>query len=100
MGKNAIEIEGLQFGYRRARVLKGVDLAVPEGSIFGFLGRNGAGKTTTIKLLLGLLRPSDGVCRIGGIDPQEDAMEVRRIVGYMAEGQGFFDRIYRINRDF
>ena len=63
---------------------------MPEGSIFGFLGRNGAGKTTTIKLLLGLLKPDDGLCRIEGIDSQKDAISVRRIVGYMAEDQQMY----------
>ncbi len=90
MDKNAIEIEGLGFAYGRDEVLKGVDLQVPEGSIFGFLGRNGAGKTTTIKLLLGLLKPDDGLCRIEGIDSQKDAISVRRIVGYMAEDQQMY----------
>ncbi len=90
MGKNAIEIESLQFAYGREGVLKGVNLEVPEGSIFGFLGRNGAGKTTTIKLLLGLLKPGGGSCRIEGIDSQKDAISVRRIIGYMAEDQQMY----------
>ena len=90
MCKNAIEIEGLKFAYSRDRVLKGVDLQVPEGSIFGFLGRNGAGKTTTIKLLLGLLKPEGGSCRIEGIDSQKDSISVRRIVGYMSEDQQMY----------
>jgi len=90
MSKNTIEIEGLKFAYGRNEVLKGVDIAVSEGSIFGFLGRNGAGKTTTIKLLLGLLKPDDGSCRIEGIDSQKDTISVRRIVGYMAEDQQMY----------
>ncbi|MHC4214167.1 MAG: ABC transporter ATP-binding protein [Planctomycetota bacterium] len=90
MVNNAIEIEGLKFAYGRDRVLKGVDLQVPEGSIFGFLGRNGAGKTTTIKLLLGLLKPNEGFCRIEGIDSHKDSISVRRIVGYMAEDQQMY----------
>lgn len=90
MGNNAIEISGLRFSYGRGEVLKGVDLQVPKGSIFGFLGRNGAGKTTTIKLLLGLLKPASGSCRIEDIDSQTDAIAVRRIVGYMAEDQQMY----------
>ncbi len=90
MSKNAIEIEGLKFAYSRNEVLKGVDLQVPQGSIFGFLGRNGTGKTTTIKLLLGLLKPRGGTCRIQGIDPQNDEIAVRRTVGYMAEDQQMY----------
>ncbi|MHC4061788.1 MAG: ATP-binding cassette domain-containing protein [Planctomycetota bacterium] len=68
MNEPAIRIEGLEFSYGRNKVLRGVDLSVPRGSIFGFLGRNGAGKTTTIKLLLGLLKPEAGVCRVDGLD--------------------------------
>jgi ABC-2 type transport system ATP-binding protein len=90
MPTNAIEIKDLRFSYGREEVLKGVNLQVPEGSIFGFLGRNGAGKTTTIKLLLGLLKPKAGTCRIRQIDPQKDEIAVRRAVGYMAEDQQMY----------
>ena len=83
MGQNAIEIEGLHFGYKKQEVLCGVDLQVPQGAIFGFLGRNGAGKTTMIKLLLGLPKPESGVCTIEDIDPQRDEIAVRKSVGYM-----------------
>jgi len=90
MGKDAIEILELKFSYGREEVLRGVNLQVPEGSIFGFLGRNGAGKTTTIKLLLGLLKPKNGICRIQGVDTQKDEIAVRRAVGYMAEDQQMY----------
>ena len=90
MSEPAIKIEGLRFSYGRNEVLRGVDLVVPEGSIFGFLGPNGSGKTTTIKVLLGLLKPGAGVCKVGGLDSQKDMMAVRRSVGYMAEDQQMF----------
>jgi ABC-2 type transport system ATP-binding protein len=90
MDNIAIKISGLGFSYGRQEVLNGVDFEVPEGSIFGFLGRNGAGKTTTIKMLLGLLKPDSGVCHIQGIDPQNDPIAVRRNVGYMAEDQQMY----------
>jgi ABC-2 type transport system ATP-binding protein len=90
MNDSAIEIEDLRFSYGRNEVLRGVSLQVPRGSIFGFLGRNAAGKTTTIKILLGLLRPDVGTCRINGLDSQKDAMKVRQSVGYMAEDQQMF----------
>jgi ABC-2 type transport system ATP-binding protein len=86
----AIEIQDLQFSYGRKPVLSGVDLQVPTGAIFGFLGRNGAGKTTTIKTLLGLLRPKAGTCRVLGFDPAKDPLAVRRGVGYMAEDQRMY----------
>ena len=50
-----LQIQGLHKSFGDKRVLNGLDLAVPEHSIFGFIGKNGAGKTTTMKLLLGLL---------------------------------------------
>ena len=63
MGTNVIEIEGLRKEYRgrrgrRVAALDGVDLAIPAGGIFGFLGPNGSGKTTTIRCMLGLVRPT------------------------------------------
>jgi ABC-2 type transport system ATP-binding protein len=91
MNETAISITDLHFAYGRHKVLDGVTLDVPEGSVFGFLGRNGAGKTTTIQILLGLLSPQSGRCRVGGHDPQTDAVAVRRAVGYVAEDQQMYD---------
>jgi ABC-2 type transport system ATP-binding protein len=69
-----IEVEGLRKVYRRLRgrrtvAVDGLDLAVPQGGVFGFLGPNGAGKTTTIRCLLGLVRPTGGRCRLLGQEP-------------------------------
>lgn len=90
MTETAIEIKGLQFSYGKKKVLKGVNLDVPKGSIFGFLGRNGAGKTTTIKTLLGLQKPSSGTCTISGMDSISDALGVRKRIGFMAEDQQMY----------
>lgn len=90
MSDVAIKIEGLRFSYGRKNVLKGVDLEVPTGSIFGFLGRNGAGKTTTIKTMLGMLKPAAGSCQVNGFDSMKGAMDVRKTVGYMAEDQQMY----------
>lgn len=62
----AIEIRGLRKSYRGAVALPGLDLAVPAGSVFGFLGRNGSGKTTTLRILMGLHRADAGVARVAG----------------------------------
>jgi len=91
MSETAISISNLHFAYGRHEVLDGVNLDVPEGCVFGFLGRNGAGKTTTIQILLGLLKPKGGRCSIGGRDPQTDAVAVRQSVGYVAEDQRMYD---------
>jgi ABC-2 type transport system ATP-binding protein len=90
MTESAITIEGLHFSYGRKQVLKGVDLEVPKGSIFGFLGRNGTGKTTTIKTLLGLQKPQAGKCIIGRLDSFTQTLEVRRRIGFMAEDQQMY----------
>ena len=90
MTESAIKIEGLHFSYGKKHVLKGVDLEVPKGSIFGFLGRNGTGKTTTIKTLLGLQKPQAGRCVIGGLDSFTETLEVRRRIGFMAEDQQMY----------
>jgi len=90
MNEYVIQIEGLHVRYGKYEALGGVDLNVPKGSIFGFIGRNGAGKTTTIKTLLGLLTPRAGSCRMLGLDVQKQPLEVRKRVGYMAEDQQMY----------
>jgi len=90
-----IEVEGLRKEYRRARgapsiALAGLELSVPEGGVFGFLGPNGSGKTTTIRCLLGLVRPSGGRTRVLGADPQRDLASVIRRVGSIVETPALF----------
>jgi len=85
-----IRVQGLRKRFGKLEVLRGVDLHVPAGSIFGFLGLNGAGKTTLIRILLGLLRADDGECSVAGVDPRTDALGVRQRVGYMAENQTMY----------
>ena len=75
--------EGLTKSYGPVQALRGVDLVVRQGEIFGFLGPNGAGKTTTIRCLLDLIRPQAGVIRVLGLDPQADPVAVRARVGYL-----------------
>jgi ABC-2 type transport system ATP-binding protein len=79
----AIETNGLQKAFKGRPALDGMDLAVPRGSIFGFLGRNGAGKTTTIKVLMGLLRADRGEARVLGLSAfdRSNGMDIRRRVG-------------------
>jgi ABC-2 type transport system ATP-binding protein len=82
-GEAAIEVQGLHKSYGRVRALRGIDLQVERGEIFGFLGPNGAGKTTTIRCLLDLIRPDSGTARVLGIDPQADPVAVRARTGYL-----------------
>jgi ABC-2 type transport system ATP-binding protein len=80
-----IEAAGLQKSYGDTPAVKGVDLKVYPGEIFGFLGPNGAGKTTTIKMLIGLLRPSAGAARIGGYDIQREPIAAKSLIGYVPD---------------
>lgn len=79
----AIEIYGLQKAYGSVWALRGVDLQVARGEIFGFLGPNGAGKTTTIRCMLDLIRPQAGTIRVLGRDPQAEPTAVRAGAGYL-----------------
>ncbi|HEV8630565.1 MAG TPA: ATP-binding cassette domain-containing protein, partial [Thermoanaerobaculia bacterium] len=81
----ALSTQGLRRTFGDFVAVDGIDLAVPEGSFYGFLGPNGAGKSTTIKCLTGLLRPSAGSVRILGRDPESDGVEVKRRVGVVPE---------------
>jgi ABC-2 type transport system ATP-binding protein len=89
-GAPAIVISGLVKEYKSSKALAGVDLVVPEGSIFGFLGPNGAGKTTTLRILAGLARPTSGTARIFGLDATEDADAVHAMIGYLPDVPGFY----------
>ncbi len=79
----ALSIQGLTKSYGRVQALRGVDLEVMRGEIFGFLGPNGAGKTTTIRCLLDLIRPDGGTARVLGLDPQANSIAVRSRVTYL-----------------
>ncbi|MCO8272409.1 ATP-binding cassette domain-containing protein [Actinoplanes sp. TRM 88003] len=94
-----IETRGLRksFVSRQGRdkktveAVRGVDLTVAEGEIFGFLGPNGAGKTTTLRMLATLIVPDDGTATIAGADLRADPGEVRRRIGYVAQGGSTWD---------
>jgi len=81
----AIQTEQLvkRYGRAGAVALKGLDLSVERGEVFGFLGPNGAGKSTTIRILLDLIRPSSGTVRVLGQDPMANP-GLRRDIGYLA----------------
>ena len=84
----AIEIMNLKKDYGDVRALRGLNLKVEPGQVFGFCGPNGAGKTTTLKILVGLVFPTSGHARIGGIDVVERGVEARKLVGYLPESYG------------
>lgn len=89
----AIRVRHLWHSFGVGTVLRDVSFDVPQGEIFGFIGPNGAGKTTTIRVMATLLEPTAGRVEIEGIDVVVDPDEVRRIVGYMADHCGVYERI-------
>ena len=72
-------------------VLRGVNLALDAGDIYGLLGPNGAGKSTTIAAILGLLSPHSGTVQVLGRSPQTDAKAIHRALGVLPERFGFYD---------
>jgi ABC-2 type transport system ATP-binding protein len=89
-GALAIETHGLVKSFAGARAVDEIDLAVPAGSTYGFLGPNGSGKTTTIRVLLGLLSPSAGTWSLLGRSMPEQLMSTLPQVGALVEGPAFY----------
>ena len=86
----SIETTGLSKRFGHQLAVDGVDLAVPRGSVFGFLGPNGSGKTTTIRLMLGLAAPTDGSVRLLGEEMPRQLHGVLPRVGALVEGPAFY----------
>lgn len=80
---NAIEIKGLTKNFGRKQALKGLNMTVPMGAIYGFIGENGSGKSTTEKLICGLLVPSGGSIKLYGKDYTDP--DVRAKIGVLIE---------------
>jgi ABC-2 type transport system ATP-binding protein len=91
-----IRVENLTKSYGGFRALCGIDFEVQRGEIFGFLGPNGAGKTTAIRCMLDLIRPSAGLLRVVGRNPQQEPVAVRERCGYLP-GELRFDENITVN---
>jgi ABC-2 type transport system ATP-binding protein len=89
----AIATSALTKRFRNQTAVAGIDLAVPRGSVYGFLGPNGSGKTTTIRMLLGLIQPTGGSQRLLGADMPERASVVLPRVGSLVEGPAFYPQL-------
>lgn len=90
---SAITVSHLTRRFGRFVAVDDVSFDVEEGEIFGFLGANGAGKSTTIRVLCGLLRPSDGAAQVGGIDVARDPEAVKRRIGYMSQRFSLYEAL-------
>lgn len=94
MSTYSLETQGLHHQFSRGiPVLEGVDLQVPEGSIYGFLGPNGAGKTTTLRLVLGLLRRQQGEVHFFGQRFGANRLEILRKVGTLVETPSIYGQL-------
>ncbi len=103
----SIDTKELRKSFKGRAALNGLNLQVPAGSIFGFLGRNGAGKTTTIKILMGMLRSDSGGAKVFGLEAGNPAqsVEVRSRIGFVTEDKELYpymsvEQIIRFTRPF
>jgi ABC-type multidrug transport system ATPase subunit len=88
-----IECEGLTKRFGHFTAVDHVSLKVAKGSIFGFLGPNGSGKSTVIRMLCGLLEPTEGSARIGGFDVVKQTDEIKNLIGYMSQKFSLYDEL-------
>ena len=97
----AIDVRGLTKRFGRKVAVDHVDIQVPEGQVWGFLGPNGSGKTTTIRMICGLLKPDDGQGTCLGYDLRTQAERIKREVGYMTQRFSYWEDLsIRENLEF
>ena len=89
-----IQVKNLSKNYGKQSAVQGLNFRLEEGQIVGFLGPNGAGKSTTLKMMMGLIRPSDGSILIDGKDPQEQEVALKKQIGYLAENNPLYPDMY------
>jgi len=101
MSNLAIDVHGLTKRFGNKTVVDHIDIAVPEGQVWGFLGPNGSGKTTSIRMLCGLLNPDDGQGTCLGLNFRTQSEAVKRQVGYMTQRFSFWEDLsIRENLEF
>src|ERR1022692_402479 len=88
-----IECEGLTKRFGPFTAVDHVSFSIGKGSIFGFLGPNGSGKSTVIRLLCGILEPTEGTARIGGHDIIREGEEIKEMIGYMSQKFSLYDEL-------
>lgn len=82
-----------QYGKGKVKALDDLTLHVEKGKVFGFIGPNGAGKTTTIKLLTGILAPTEGSVIIGGQDMVANPLAAKRLIGFVPDSHEMYERL-------
>src|SRR3977135_529772 len=78
-----VQAEGLVKRYGRILAVDDVDLTVETGDVYGYLGPNGAGKTTSLRMMLGLIRPTEGTVRLFGRDPMASVQALQGVAGFV-----------------
>jgi ABC-2 type transport system ATP-binding protein len=89
----SIRVESLRFGYAAADVLHGISFDIARGEVTGLLGPNGAGKSTTIRILTGILEPGSGSVEVDGFRLPDQAVEVKRRIGYVPEAAELYETL-------
>ena len=89
----AIKVSGLTKTFGSLKAVDGLDMVVPEGVIYGFLGSNGSGKTTTIRMMCGLLTPDGGEGRTLGYDIFTESQQIKESVGYMTQKFSLYEEL-------
>lgn len=90
---NAIKINNVSHSFKEKAVLRGINLEIKQGEIFGLLGPSGAGKTTLINIVTGQLKASEGVCQISGVDSSKLSGEQYKKIGVMMDHFGLYERM-------
>ena len=90
----SIQVEHLSKLYKQQKAIDDLNFNINSGEIVGFLGPNGAGKTTTMKILTGYIPPSSGKAYVNGLDVEENAIEVRKLIGYLPEHNPLYTDMY------
>ncbi len=90
----SITLKNLSKTYGTQKAVDSISFDIPTGQIVGFLGPNGAGKSTTMKMLTGFISPTSGSATINGLDIEKDALEVRKLVGYLPENNPQYTDMY------
>lgn len=88
-----LELKNLKKNYGLKEAVKGISLEVPPGELFVLLGPNGAGKTTTLKMMVGLLKPTSGEIRIGGIDLLKDSMAAKHLLSFVPDVPYVYEKL-------
>jgi ABC-2 type transport system ATP-binding protein len=91
--RSMIHISNLTKTYGRTVAVDKINLDVPPGQIIGYLGPNGAGKSTTVKMLVGILKPTDGEASVAGYDVVKDNLELKKHIGYVPESVALYESL-------